>query len=467
MANNEEFLRKQLEEQKQREDEERKQAEEEFLRKHREEKKLGKESGAFLGLSRTNSMSSVGESDSEAERKKRSREKDDSMGMTKKKKVGGEDEEEVEFGDDPLRNIDLGLFLLEQWQRQPTNQKTVTRPQHKKLEKLIEMMREEVVKGREERARLEVMVQERSALVEVVRSTVREEISRMAPQKPAHVSYASALGKKEGSSVPKISGVKGPVMPVPKLVVVRQENVEGEEIKRKLKQLVKPSEIGLKVKRMNLIRNGVIIEAETDEGVDKLLSCDALKEAGMTVGKPIKKQPVVMVYDVNSALTDGEAKEEIFERNMTGSEITEDEFMKEFVIKHKYKAKDERRNDTKRNHVVAECTVRVRNWLRRKGRVYIGWESCRIKDYVEVARCYKCQRFGHVAKHCAEKKLSCSHCSGEHDFKDCKAIDSDRAKCINCAREGRSEARHPASWRGCPVYEKAVKRHNEQIDYGV
>lgn len=108
----------------------------------------------------------------------------------------------------------------------------------------------------------------------VVRSNIREEIGRLEPQKPVAASYAAALGRKEGPTVPKVTGVKGPVLPVPKLVVVRQENKEGEEIKRKLMDLVKPSEIGLKVKRMNLIRNGVIIEADSDEGVEKLLSND-------------------------------------------------------------------------------------------------------------------------------------------------------------------------------------------------
>lgn len=468
MASNQGVSNRQLEEQKKQEDEERRQAEAEFLRKHQEERRLGKESGHLSGQSRTTSLSSLGDSDGEAEKKKRGRDKEESFGTTKKKKAEDEDSEEViEFGEDPIRNFDLGLDLLEQWQRQQTIQKMVTRPQHKKLEKIIKVMREEVMRGREERARLETMVQERSALVEVVRSTVREEIGRMEPTKQMHASYASALGKKEPLAVPKITGVKGPVLPVPKLVVLRQDNKEGEEIKKKLKELVKPSELGLKVKRMNLIRNGVIIEAESDEGIENLLANKALKKAGITAGKPTKKQPVVMVYDVHSSLSDEELKEEIFERNMTESDIPKEDFTNELVIKHKYKARDERRDDSKRNHVVAECSVRVRNWLRRKGRVYIGWESCRIKDYVEVARCYKCQRFGHVAKHCADKKLSCSQCSGEHDFKDCKRKQNEGAKCINCAREGRSDSKHPASWRGCPVYEKAVKRHNEQIDYGV
>ncbi|WP_221936046.1 hypothetical protein, partial [Klebsiella pneumoniae] len=82
-------------------------------------------------------------------------------------------------------------------------------------------------------------------------------------------------------------------------------------------------------------------------------------------------------------------------------------------MKHKYIEKTERKNQAKRNHFVVECSVRVRNWLRKKGRVFIEWESCRIKDYVDIARCYKCQRYGHVAKFCTDAKASCAHCSEE------------------------------------------------------
>lgn len=37
-----------------------------------------------------------------------------------------------------------------------------------------------------------------------------------------------------------------------------------------------------------------------------------------------------------------------------------------------------------------------------------------------VARCYRCQHYGHAAKHCNSTKHSCSNCEEEHDFKECK-----------------------------------------------
>lgn len=466
MASNEESLKRQLEERKKRDEEDRRQAEEEFLKKHREEKRLGKEAGHFSGPSRTTSMSSLGESDADMDSRKRGRDKEDSPDKPRKKKgVAEEDDEEVEFGQDPLQNMDLGLDLLEGWLKQPTIQKMVTKPQQKKLERIVKMMRDELIVGREERVRLETRAEERGTIAEIVRDTVREELGKSDTQPSVGTSYASAVGRKEVPKVPKITGVKGPVQPAPKVVIVRHEVKESEEVMATLKRLVKPSEIGLKVRRLTKINKGVIVEVENEEGVEKLMKNQALTDAGMKVGKPAKKNPVIMVYDVSSELNEGDVKREIFGKNFQGCEIVQEEFNKEFEIRHRHK---DGGSKGKKVHIVVECSVRVRNLLRSRERVFIEWQSCRVKDYVDVARCYKCQRYGHVAKHCNAAKSECSYCAGEHEYKVCpNKSDKTKVRCVNCKREGREDDRHDAGWRRCPAYERAVKRENEKIDYGL
>lgn len=147
------------------------------------------------------------------------------------------------------------------------------------------------------------------------------------------------------------------------------------------------------------------------------------------------------------------------------NKIQEQEFKEEFTVKHKY-------NDSKSQcgkvHIVVECSVRVRNWLRKQEKIYVEWQCCRVKDYVDVARCYKCQRYGHIAKHCTAVKPCCSHCAGEHEFKECEnKRKKGAACCANCKRENRADTKHEAGSKNCPAYEKAVKRHNEKIDYGL
>lgn len=466
MASKEDKLK--MEEERKRLEEERLriEAEREFMEKHQRERRLSK-----AGHSDTSSRV---DSESETEtRKKRIRSPSEKeKGWEKKSKRTDEEDEDKEdstvcLGKDPLTNLGLILRKLRNWSRIPGVVKMVRKNYAEGLERIMDEVQEQIVKAREERVILETRVEERGKImIESLREVVREELKdKMESVQPrSRCSYADAAARNE---IPKVTGLKGPVLPPPKLVVIRHDKKESEEVKRKLKELVKPSDIGLKVKRLNMIKNGVIIESESEEGLKKLMENEDLKKAGMSVGLPTRKNPVVMVYDVNAKLKDQEIKEEIFARNMQGSDIQEEEFTEEFKIRHKYAEKSAGKGDSRRNHLVAECSVRVRNWLRRKGKVFIEWESCRIKDYVDVARCYKCQRYGHVAKFCKSKEPSCSWCAGEHEFKDCKKNKQEDVKCVNCTRDGKKDVKHPSSWRKCPVYEKAVKRQNEQIDYGL
>ena len=61
-------------------------------------------------------------------------------------------------------------------------------------------------------------------------------------------------------------------------------------------------------------------------------------------------------------------------------------------------------------------------------------------------RCYKCQRYGHIAKVCKGKQR-CGKCGGDHAYGECG--DKER-KCCNCGGD------HTAAYGGSPVRKKAV-----------
>lgn len=93
-------------------------------------------------------------------------------------------------------------------------------------------------------------------------------------------------------------------------------------------------------------------------------------------------------------------------------------------------------------------------------RVSLGFITYPVKPYDRPPfRCFKCQRFGHVAAVCRGDQR-CGKCGGQHDRREC---DSNELKCCNCGGS------HMAGFRGCVHAVRAQQveyiRRNESVSY--
>jgi hypothetical protein len=95
----------------------------------------------------------------------------------------------------------------------------------------------------------------------------------------------------------------------------------------------------------------------------------------------------------------------------------------------------------------------AQGWLR------VGWSRCRVRrrDVPPVARCFKCQGFGHEARMCSgpDRRDNCHMCGGAgHKANTCSAA----PRCFVCAdlapEEGKAavDINHVAGRNGCVVY---------------
>lgn len=98
----------------------------------------------------------------------------------------------------------------------------------------------------------------------------------------------------------------------------------------------------------------------------------------------------------------------------------------------------------------------MRELLAKAGKFYIGWQSCHFRDYQPITRCYQCQRYGHIAKHC-RNQVACSHCGAAHAFKDCSNTTSKPA-CVNCTGGQNS---HSSASNQCPEWVRRKTRRPE------
>ena len=82
-----------------------------------------------------------------------------------------------------------------------------------------------------------------------------------------------------------------------------------------------------------------------------------------------------------------------------------------------------------------------------------------VREYIPPPlRCFKCQRFGHVAGQC-RGKLRCAKCGGEHEYGKCGK--DDVLKCCNCGGQ------HSAVYGGCEKQREAKEVQKIKVTYKV
>ena len=92
-------------------------------------------------------------------------------------------------------------------------------------------------------------------------------------------------------------------------------------------------------------------------------------------------------------------------------------------------------------------------------KILIGYMCYYVRPYVPPPlRCFKCQRFGHVAAVCKGKQR-CGRCGGDHEYGKCE--EGAKLKCCNCGGE------HSSAYRGCEVSKKAEEVQRVRVTQGV
>lgn len=91
-------------------------------------------------------------------------------------------------------------------------------------------------------------------------------------------------------------------------------------------------------------------------------------------------------------------------------------------------------------------------------KINLGWKKCRIFNYVQIRRCFKCWGFYHIARNCT-REVVCHKCAGNHRDSECKETIK---KCINCMHKIRNfnlkiNDEHDALDLKCPTYTRAIQ----------
>ncbi|KAG8238846.1 hypothetical protein J437_LFUL018295 [Ladona fulva] len=263
-----------------------------------------------------------------------------------------------------------------------------------------------------------------------------------------------------------IKGIQEETKEKKEILVLPKDGTQIEDAKKVKQVVMKTVDPGKEnIKILSIRRSGkkgVIIQTNSNADKDKLMTGlmkENLEKEGLKLATTGKLLPKIIIFSVDRNEDMEEFKRNIYRQNLKDTSITEEQFSE--GCKFKFTTG---RRENKYCHKVFEVIPEIREKIMEKEKVYIGWESQFVKDYMGVSRCYNCQRFGHVAKVCREKQPICAHCAqNRHTDKDCPN-QAKEERCANCFKFGK-HFRHSTHDKDCPAYIHALEKTIYKTDY--
>lgn len=246
------------------------------------------------------------------------------------------------------------------------------------------------------------------------------------------------------------------------IIVVKPSNEsEVNDIRREIKKIINPTRDPVKTMRESA-KGSIIISCDDHSVVDtiqKKLSENLTDKFDCEVERQKQRKPVIKLVGINDYNGDeNELLENIRKQNDMEDESYEIELM--FVREVKL---------TRRSYHTAYIKTDKKTFdkIMCTGRLNILWDRVKCFENVNVLRCFKCSRFGHIIEKCTSEDFICGKCCGNHDTKDCKSADF---KCINCATNNETlrmnlPTDHSALDSKCQSLQKRIERVTNKICY--
>lgn len=97
--------------------------------------------------------------------------------------------------------------------------------------------------------------------------------------------------------------------------------------------------------------------------------------------------------------------------------------------------------------------------LLHRGRLVLGFNSCRIAPFRPILRCNSCQKYGHTRAQCRGRE-ACQFCTKFHKSESCPVKEIPRKhRCINCMKTD-FDFHHPANSSQCPIFKYHIEQRN-------
>lgn len=242
------------------------------------------------------------------------------------------------------------------------------------------------------------------------------------------------------------------------VVIKPKAKQESATTKEFIKENLNPSELKVGISEIrNIQEGGVIIKCNTKQEAEKIKTAATQKlSKNYNIDTPKLKNPAVKILDIDLEMSNEELIQNMKNQNEYLNE--ENVFLKVITMKK-----------MKKNYMaIIECDPRSYFKIIHEGKIYMNWSRCRVFEYINVFRCYRCGGFNHGAKQCNETVDRCLKCAKSgHKKEDCT---SESIKCINCAdvnskQNTNLDINHSCFDSCCSILQKKIEISKQKICY--
>lgn len=236
------------------------------------------------------------------------------------------------------------------------------------------------------------------------------------------------------------------------MIVSSKQEKDARKLANDLAKSIKVKDIGGPPQGVRIIRDGKVLIYSKDKEQERKIKDNLGKNKDLEVRERKVADPVLVVTGVERGMEDNE----FIGKLVRGTEELGNRNLDEFRVIKRITC----RNAWKEN-VVLRVSVNDFKLLVKKRKVEIDCERYHVEEYLGLAMCFKCCRFGHITKYCNNKE-SCHKCAGDHDGRECE---KNERRCVNCWRVFGKNASHSARDQECPAMISILEKSRKRINY--
>jgi len=234
-------------------------------------------------------------------------------------------------------------------------------------------------------------------------STVKNEMNSLGQVLPTKGTNTHTAEKKKSYSEAVARKKQSIIFVKPK---DKSDACSNDQTKTDIKNSIDVAKLGVGITAMKEVTKGKVVIGCENKAQAEILRDKVANDMGeeYIIQAPKKKKLKIKIFDVDKE--DCEQDQEFWRRIKEHNGFTRNTLLGQIVHKSLI-------GKSQRMMIITEVDAKTHDVMLEEGRVKIGWNICRVMNYIGILRCFKYCGYYHLARDC-KKEVACGQCAGKH-----------------------------------------------------